>query len=119
MSWMKVLPVDSLSEDERQVVKVGEHNILLLYHENQLIAIDNKCPHLKLPLKKGQITSDGALVCPWHKSAFDLCTGEVKQWTPWPPIVGKALGMINNEKALSVFPVKVEEGDIYVEIEKS
>ena len=30
-----------------------------------------------------------------------------------------SLLMINNEKALSVFPVFVEEGNIWVEIEKS
>lgn len=119
MSWIKVLPVESLPEGERQVVKVGQRNILLLYHENQLIAIDNKCPHLKLPLKKGQITEDGAIVCPWHKSAFDLCSGDVKEWTPWPPVVGKAMGMISPSKALSVFPVRVEQGSIWVEIEES
>ncbi len=116
MSWTKVLSADSLSENERKVVKVGQHNILLLHHENQLIAVDNKCPHLKLSLKKGKITEDGAIVCPWHKSAFDLCTGEVKEWTPWPPLVGKALGMISASKTLSVFPVKVEAGSIWVEL---
>ncbi|MDJ0577040.1 MAG: hypothetical protein QNJ65_18005 [Xenococcaceae cyanobacterium MO_234.B1] len=40
MSWIKVLPVESLPEGERQVVKVGQRNILLLYHENnRLVSI--------------------------------------------------------------------------------
>ncbi len=118
MSWIKVLPVESLPKDGRQVVKLGDRNVLLLYHEDKLIAIDNKCPHLKLSLKKGKITEDGAIVCPWHKTAFDLCTGDVKEWTPWPPVVGKALGMISPAKALSVFPVRVEEGNIWVDVEE-
>ena len=118
MSWIKALPVDSLPEGERQVVKLGQRSILLLNHDSQLIAVDNKCPHLKLSLKKGKITDDGAIVCPWHKSAFDLCTGDVKEWTPWPPVIGKALGTISPSKALSVFPVRVEEGHILVDIEE-
>ncbi len=59
MSWIKVLPVEALSEGAREVVKVGKRNILLLYHNGQLIAVDNTCPHMKLPLKKGEITEDG------------------------------------------------------------
>ncbi len=66
------------------MVKVGKRNILLLNHENQLYAVDNICPHLKMPLKNGKITESGAIVCGFHRSAFDLQTGEVKDWCPWP-----------------------------------
>ncbi len=116
MTWVKVLSEGAIEPGARQVVKVGKRNILLLNHSGQLYAVDNVCPHLKLPLKKGKLTSDGAIICPWHRSAFDLCTGEVKEWTPWPPGVGKALGLISREKALSVFPTRVEEGSIWVDV---
>jgi nitrite reductase/ring-hydroxylating ferredoxin subunit len=116
MSWTKVLSADALTLGSRQVVTVGQRKILLLNHEGQLYAVDNICPHLKLPMKKGTITAEGAIVCPWHRSAFDLCTGEVKDWTPWPPVVGKALGMVSSEKTLPVFPVRLEEGSIWVDL---
>ena len=116
MSWTKVLAADALSPDSREVVKVGNRNILLLNHQGRLYAVDNICPHLKLSLKKGKITEDGAIVCPFHRSAFDLTTGEVKTWTPWPPVVGNVLGMISEEKPLPVFPVKVEEGSIWIDV---
>lgn len=116
MSWTKVLPADALSPDSREVVKVGNRNILLLNHQGQVYAVDNMCPHLKISLKKGKITEDGAIVCPMHRSAFDLTTGEVKTWTPWPPVVGNVLGMISQEKPLPVFPVKVEEGSIWIDV---
>jgi nitrite reductase/ring-hydroxylating ferredoxin subunit len=116
MGWTKVLEVEALSPGARQVVKVGDRAILLLNHEGQYHAVDNACPHLKLSLKKGKITPDGAIVCPWHRSAFDLCTGNAKEWTPWPPGVGKVLGVISKEKALPVFPTRVEEGSIWVDI---
>lgn len=117
MSWTKVLSEDDLSADKRQVVKVGKRKILLIENEGKLYAVDNSCPHLKLPLKKGKI-QDGAIVCPFHRSAFDLETGEVKNWTPWPPVVGNVLGAISQEKTLPTFPVKTEAGSIWIDVEE-
>ena len=116
MSWTKVLAVDSLPVGSRQVVKTDNHNLLLLNHQGQLYALKNSCPHLKISLKKAKLTDEGDLVCPMHRSVFDLKTGAVKAWTPWPPFVGKALAMISQEKALAVFPVKTEEGSIWVDL---
>ncbi|MEA5535191.1 Rieske (2Fe-2S) protein [Crocosphaera sp. XPORK-15E] len=117
MSWTKVIAADALGTDSRQVVKVGNQNLLLLNHQGQLYAVSNTCPHLKLPMKKAKITDECAIVCPFHRSAFDLKTGAVKEWTPWPPLVGQALGMISQEKTLPVFPIKVEDGSIWVDLE--
>ncbi len=91
MSWTKVLSVDSLAPGARQVVKVGENSILLINNNGQFHAVGNRCPHLKLSMTKGKITEDGAIVCPWHRSSFDLCTGAVKDWITWPP-VGRWMG---------------------------
>jgi nitrite reductase/ring-hydroxylating ferredoxin subunit len=98
------------------VVKVEQRKILLIHHNNQVFAVENSCPHLKLPLQKGKITDDGAIVCPFHRSAFDLCTGNSQDWTPFPPGIGKVMGMISKEKALAVFPTRVEEGSIWVSL---
>ncbi len=116
MNWIKVFAETDLQEGTRHVVKVGNETILLLKNNNQIRAITNKCPHLKLPLAKGTVTDDNAIVCPWHRSAFDLDTGDVKSWSPWPPVVGKLLGCLSKEKALTVFPTKVESGDIWVQL---
>lgn len=119
MSWTNVLAVNELPVGSRQVVKTGNHNLLLLNHNGQLYAVKNSCPHLKISLKKAKINEDGDLVCPMHRSAFDLKTGAVKEWTPWPPLVGKAMAMISSEKALSVFDVKTEDGSIWVDLTDS
>jgi nitrite reductase/ring-hydroxylating ferredoxin subunit len=116
MSWTKVLSVDSLSEGQREVVKVNQRHVLLLHKDGEIIAVDNTCPHMRLPLKNGEITEDDAIVCPWHHSAFDLHTGDVKQWSTWPPLVGKALSVVSKQKALPVYPVKVEAGNIWVDV---
>lgn len=116
MGWTSVLTADALAADERQVVKVGDRSILLLNHQGNIYAMDNQCPHLKLPLKKGKLTGDCTIVCPWHKSAFDLKSGAVQTWTPWPPVVGKVLSMVSTEKVLPVFPTRIEGGQIWVEV---
>jgi nitrite reductase/ring-hydroxylating ferredoxin subunit len=116
MAWTKVLNQDALSPDGRKVVKVGQRAILLINQNGQLYAVDNICPHLKAPLSKGKLTEDGAIVCPFHRSVFDLGTGTVKQWCPWPPAIGSMLGKVVKEKTLPVFPTRIDEGSIWVDI---
>ncbi|CCH67582.1 hypothetical protein RINTHH_14270 [Richelia intracellularis HH01] len=118
MSWSKVLAESSLLPGERKVVAVGSRNILVLNHEGTFYAVDNVCPHFKLKMEKGKITPDGTIVCPWHRSEFDLCSGLAKKWTPWPPVVGKIMSIASQSKPLQVFQVRVEEGNIWVEVEQ-
>jgi nitrite reductase/ring-hydroxylating ferredoxin subunit len=116
MGWTKACAVDALAPGARQVVKVGDRKILLLNQAGTLHAVDNVCPHMKLPMQKGKI--DGCnIVCPWHRSSFDLNTGEVGTWTPFPPVVGKMLGSMSPPKPLAVFPTRIEDGSIWVEVE--
>lgn len=116
MSWLKTLPESQLTEGGRQVVKLAGKNVLLLRHKGELHAVDNTCPHMTLPMRPGKI-QDGAIICPWHQSAFDLRTGDVKAWSPWPPGIGPMVGKLSREKALRVFPVKVEDGQIFVNVD--
>lgn len=117
MNWIKALSQDELPANARKVVKLEEKAILLLNHNNKIYAVENNCPHMKLPMRKGKITDDGAIVCPFHRSAFDLETGELKEWTPFPPGVGKLMGMISQQKSLGVFPTRIDEGSIWIDLE--
>ena len=116
MEWVKALAQDELPAGERQVVKIRERSILLINEGDEIYAIASACPHMRLPLKGGKV-EEGTIVCPWHHSAFDLQTGDVKDWSPWPPAVGKMLGALRREHALPVFVTKVEDGAIWVGIE--
>jgi nitrite reductase/ring-hydroxylating ferredoxin subunit len=116
MGWTKVLAVEELAPGTRQVVTVGKQKILLLNQSGEFYAVDNRCPHLKLSLNKGKITEDCTIVCPWHRSAFDLKTGKVANWTPWPPVMGKAMAMVSAPKPLPTFATRVEAGSLWVEV---
>lgn len=114
MTWIKTIPEVDLPEGARQVVSVQGTDVLLLRHEDRIYAVANACPHMRFSLKGGRI-ADGAIVCPFHHSAFDLETGDVKSWSPWPPLVGPMLGNLSREKALATYAVKVEDGYIFVQ----
>lgn len=114
MNWFKALPQNELAEGEKRRITLNGQVILLLKHDNKIYAVSNKCPHLNLPLQKGKITQEGTIVCPWHHSEFDLVSGDVKAWSPWPPVVGKMLGCLSRQKALPTFQTKIETGDIWV-----
>jgi len=114
MTWVNVLDENSLPEGAREVVEVDDTLVLLVRHRGEIFAVAARCPHMGAPLKNGRITEDGYLICPWHRSAFSLRTGDVARWTPWPPGVGKVLGALRREHALPVYPVRVENGHILV-----
>ena len=114
MSWIKVIE-STLTPGDRQVVTVGDKKVLVLNHEGKYYALNNACPHLQLPMKKGKITADGAIVCPFHRSDFDLTTGAVKTWSPWPPVVGQLLGKVSTETAIAIYPVKEENGSLWLD----
>jgi nitrite reductase/ring-hydroxylating ferredoxin subunit len=116
MAWKEALGLAQLQQAERQTSVIEGHKILFIWHEEQVHAVQSQCPHLKLPLAKGKITEEGELVCPFHKSSFDLITGKVKCWSPWPAGIGALLGKISSPKELCVYRTKVENDQIFIDI---
>lgn len=115
MAWTEAIALAEFDNQQRQVVKLKDKSILLIQQDGKYYACDVACPHFKLPLTKGEVCDD-TITCPWHKSAFDLTTGDVKDWSPWPPVVGKVLGCMSRKKALNVYPTKVEANSLWVEV---
>ena len=116
MAWKAAINLVDLQQNNRQTALIDGHKILFIWHDEQVHAVQAQCPHLKLPLAKGTINEECALVCPFHKSAFDLKTGAVKCWSPWPPVVGALLGKVSKPKELRIYPTKVENEQIFVNV---
>ncbi len=116
-TWVDLLASTELPEGGRRVVRAGGQEILLLRQGGQVYAVAARCPHMGAPLERGKVTPEGSLICPWHHSAFNLRTGDVETWTPWPPAVGRVLGALRRERALPVYPAKEEAGRIWVCLE--
>jgi nitrite reductase/ring-hydroxylating ferredoxin subunit len=76
----------------------GERIVALFNVGGQFYALDGICPHQGGPLGKGSLC--GAIVtCPWHGFQFDVTTGQHQ--------TSKSL-------VHPTFPVKVENGEIFV-----
>ena len=57
-----------------KVVTGGGHAIAVIYHDGEVHAVDNRCPHMGFPLDRGSV-SGGILTCHWHHARFDLASG--------------------------------------------
>lgn len=74
--------------------------ICLANVDGELRAVDNVCPHRGAPLGQGWVEGE-SVVCPWHTWTFNLKTGEAEF-----PVFER----------VAVIPVRVEGGDVLVEI---
>jgi hypothetical protein len=41
----------------------------------------------------------------------------VEEWITWPPLVSNAMSLVSSEKNLKVFPTRLEDGNILIDIE--
>ena len=71
-----VLEESELPDSGMRSVEAGGTQILLSRaRDGKICAISNVCNHFSGPLAEGDREGD-TIVCPLHKSRFDLCTGE-------------------------------------------
>ena len=73
-SFIPVCPLPELLEKQMVVVSGRDRPIAVIAHGGQVVAVDNRCPHMGFPLHTGSI-KDGILTCHWHEARFDICNG--------------------------------------------
>ena len=100
-NFVKLGTLDELPPGGSKEVE-HEGRIFALFNVDGVIsAIDGLCPHQGGPLADGPI--EGSLVyCPWHDWGFDIRTGQ---------------SMVNPTWKQAVYPVKVEDGSVWVAIQ--
>lgn len=93
--WIHAGTLEELKQVRSKVIKGG---IAVFYHEDEVRAIDNRCPHLGFPLHLGSVCN-GILTCHWHHARFDICSGGTLD--PWADDV-------------PAYDVKVESEEVWV-----
>ncbi len=113
--FVEVGKKDELANGTMKEVKIEGHDILLARVADKYYAIDNRCPHFGGNLSRGRL--EGTVVtCPLHGSQFDITNGQVVRWLKGSGVlstVGKAL---KSPRSTTAYEVKVEGGNIFVEI---
>jgi nitrite reductase (NADH) small subunit len=98
----KLGPIGQIPPGEGRTFIVGRTEIAVFHtREGGVFATQATCPHRGGPLADG-LTDSGNVVCPLHDRIFSLTTGEG----------------IGNDCAIAVYPVKTENGQIYVDVDR-
>ena len=90
-------------------VKYGDAQIALFHfaRRGEWYATQNECPHRRqMALSRGMIGTqqdEPKVACPFHKKTFSLATGKC---------------LNGDECSIKTYPVKVEEGKIYIGVEE-
>jgi nitrite reductase/ring-hydroxylating ferredoxin subunit len=95
---IRVGPLSELKQRGCTVVTGRGHTIAVFYHDGQVYAVDNRCPHMGFPLDRGTV-KDGILTCHWHHARFDLTSGGT--FDPFADDV-------------RAFPVSIVDGEVWV-----
>jgi len=86
--------------NEAKEFQCGNREICVANVNGEFSAMENVCLHQGGPLGQGMIEK-GKVVCPWHAWAWDPKTGEASH---------------NKNAKLGVYPLKIENGDVLIDI---
>jgi len=76
--WMDVGALDDIPVRGARIVRTGEGCIALFRTmENEVFALDDRCPHKQGPLSSG-IVHGRSVTCPLHNWVISLETGEAE-----------------------------------------
>ncbi|MCS7087915.1 MAG: Rieske (2Fe-2S) protein [Thermoflexales bacterium] len=96
-------------------------SILVARIGDRFCAVQNKCPHLGLPMTTGKLEGN-AVVCPWHGSRFDMCTGQNLDWVrgvlglTLPDWSRRIIALGKQPSGVRTYSVFEEDGKLYAEL---
>ncbi len=100
MPFVRAASADSVPPDTVLEAEINGNLYAICNYAGELHAFEGVCPHAGGPLGQGNIDS-GNLVCPWHAWEYDCKTGA---------------NTFDDSCVLASFPVKVENGDIMIDV---
>jgi nitrite reductase/ring-hydroxylating ferredoxin subunit len=102
-NWVEIADTGIFSGDEEEEIagiSHAGHLLVLIKVKEDIYALDDNCSHEDARLSEGELF-DEEIYCPKHGSRFDIKTGEP--------------GCLPAIKPVRSYPVRVEEGRIYIQ----
>jgi 3-phenylpropionate/trans-cinnamate dioxygenase ferredoxin subunit len=100
--YVLVAKDSEIPEGETRIYDVEGTRIALCRVEGRLYAVEDRCSHDDGPLGEGYLEGY-EIECPRHGARFDVRTGSVCRMPAVVPV--------------EAFPVRVEDDDVYVEVD--
>ena len=100
MALTHVAKTSDIPEGKMLQVQVGENQVNICNVGGKFHAVGDVCPHSGGPLSEGEL-EDCVVTCPWHGKQFDVTTGR---------------GVSDAGLDVSVYPLEVRDGDIFVDV---
>lgn len=82
--WRPAIAVNQLSEDGFHAATAGDHKLIVLRADGEIVAYQDACPHEGFALSVTGERQDFVLVCNKHLWEFDAATGEHISRIPRP-----------------------------------
>ncbi len=101
-NWIEAATDADVPEQGTLQVRCASEVICLYKIGATLYATQDECSHGSASLSEGFIVEDGLIECPLHQGSFDIKTGRAVS--------------IPCKEDIRVFPVKVENGKIFVQV---
>eukprot|EP00977_Amphora_coffeiformis_P013863 scaffold3763_cov165-Amphora_coffeaeformis.AAC.14 len=77
----------------------------------------NRWTELQVSSLLQQDGCEDCIVCPLHRTAFALESGQVRgEWCPYPPVVGKLTSLVKDPTPVATFDVRVRKKNIQVRL---
>lgn len=108
-------------DGELKTIKVENESLVVARVSSGICAVKNRCAHLPLPLGGGKLEGDN-IVCPWHNSKYDMCSGENTDWVTglvgikMPDWSRSLISFGKKPQPLTTYSVIEEDGNIYIEV---
>ncbi|HEY3717449.1 MAG TPA: Rieske 2Fe-2S domain-containing protein [Jatrophihabitantaceae bacterium] len=99
-AWLYAGTLDDVWAGEMVAVTLGSVDVLLCNLDGELLAYEDRCPHLANPLSQG-VLHDRVLTCAAHEWMFDVGTGH---------------GVNPAGACLHRYPVRLEGERIFVDV---
>jgi nitrite reductase (NADH) small subunit len=110
ITWFFACHQNEIPDNGGVCVKYNDEQIALFYftRRSEWYATQNECPHRRqMALSRGMIgtqSDEPKIACPFHKKTFSLVTGAC---------------LNGDECSLKTYPVKLEDGKVYIGVESS
>lgn len=115
MVYVPIGEASQLADGAMKEITVNGHEILIARVGDSFYAADSICPHMGSRLAQGKL--EGTIVtCPRHGSLFDLADGRVVRWLQGSGLLSRIGTALKSPRPLMTYNVKVERGEILVEV---